>query len=101
LQTLPLKKLVIKKDTMFHFTSQYPPEKFSGGKNPFFHVATTRIPSSPEYRFPGQGRKKFSTPRKMPSLSTVTISAAEATVSRVGKGIFKAPQWIKSSNDRK
>jgi hypothetical protein len=79
----------------------YPPEKFSGEENPFFHVATTRIPSSPEYRFPGQGRKKFSTPRKMPFISTVTISAAEATVSRVGKGIFKAPQWIKSSNDRK
>jgi hypothetical protein len=33
--------------------------------------------------------------------NTLTIAAAEATVGQVGKGIFKAPQWIKSSNDRK
>lgn len=36
-----------------------------------------------------------------PCSNTLTIAAAEATVSWVSKGIFKAPQWIKSSNDRK
>ena len=36
-----------------------------------------------------------------PCSNTLTIAAAEATVSWVGKGIVKAPQWIKSSNDRK
>jgi hypothetical protein len=33
--------------------------------------------------------------------NTLTIAAAEASVSQLGKGIIKAPQWIKSSNDRK
>ena len=36
-----------------------------------------------------------------PCSNTLTIAAAEATISHAGKGIFKALQWIKSSNDRK
>ncbi len=36
-----------------------------------------------------------------PCSNPLTIAAAERTVRQAGKGIFKAPQWIKSSNDRK
>jgi len=36
-----------------------------------------------------------------PGSNPLTIATAERTGSQVGKGIFKDPQWIKSSNDRK
>jgi hypothetical protein len=36
-----------------------------------------------------------------PCSNTLPIAAAEAIIRSVGNGIFKAPQWIKSFNDRK
>jgi hypothetical protein len=71
----------------------------------FMVKAATTAKKSGAKKKPATAGKKSAASKKRrccsPCSNTLTIAAAEATVSWVSKGIFKAPQWIKSSNDRK
>jgi len=75
------------------------------GAHGYFQVYKSMAPYT-KAKFLQDPKKKTPVLQQMavlgsPCSNTLTIAAAEATVSQVGKGIFKEPQWIKSSNDRK